>query len=137
MDALTTFVTAMIALSVGAERITEIVKGMIPWLREPPGNDPNADGRRRAALQSIAAVGGGVAAWMIGPDHFLPKLVPTDPTSLQKAFVCALLGLMASGGSALWNHVLDIIGVVKETREVALAAKTTTDGVKPSPNAQT
>ncbi len=138
MEALVTFITAMIALSVGAERVTEIVKGFSSWLqvaKEPPQGAPER--WRRVLLQVIAATAGGVMAFIIGPAHFLPALLSSTPEVHEKVLVAGLLGVVASGGSAFWNHLLDIVGVIKETREKVLADKKAANATLPPMKAPT
>ena len=118
MDELTTFFASMLALSVGVERVVEIVKGMVPFLRDDPrhGTDPagHRTAWRRIILQLLAVVAGAVTAAVVGPDLFIKRL-PTAGTAGIGA--CVLLGLLGSGGSALWNHLLDIVGAIKGVRE--------------------
>jgi len=103
MSDFTSFVTAMIALSVGVERIVEILKGMIGWL----------DGHANVVRFLAFIVGTGVAL-VLGPKTLL-SFLPVDGTGSWAG--AALLGMMASGGSAFWNHILDILGAVKSVRE--------------------
>ena len=73
-------------------------------------------------IHVLAAIVGGGIALAIGPS----SLVTAMPASCNPWLGAALLGLMASGGSAFWNHALDIVGAVKTVREGAAAA--TRDG---------
>lgn len=120
MDHLTTFVAAMVALSAGVERIVEMLKGMFPWLAN------SANPRRPLVLQVLATVAGGSVAAIVGPNQFLWFLDKTN-NSVSLVGSSVLLGLMACGGSAFWNHVLDIVGAIKTTKEsVAKAANPAT-----------
>src|SRR3954452_9073521 len=67
MDNLTTLVTSIIALSVAAERVVEIIKGVFVWL-DKEKEDPRMEARRRASLQALAAaagVGVSLLAWPV------------------------------------------------------------------------
>lgn len=108
---LTTFVTAMVALSIGTERIVEIIKGMISQL---DGHD--------TWIQSVAVAAGAVIALVIGPHELLAVVPAGGFDTAARYWGAALLGLMASGGSAFWNHALDILGAIKDTKEKVAAA---------------
>jgi drug/metabolite transporter (DMT)-like permease len=137
VDGFVSLLTAMVALSVGVERVVEIVKGFSAWLRTDP--DPKVDpgGRkaayRRLTLQSIATVSGATIVAMIGPHLFLPTIIPADADPTQFWASAVLLGLMGSGGSAFWNHALDLIGAAKSAKE---AVKKSLDSAQP-PDAPT
>jgi hypothetical protein len=109
---LTSFVTTMVALSVGTERVVEILKGMISILR---GHD--------TWIRCVAALAGMGIAIAIGP-HSLLDALPDGGFDVPARYLgAAFLGLVASGGSAFWNHALDIIGAVKNVRESLPGAK--------------
>ncbi|MGH7440304.1 MAG: hypothetical protein ACRENE_31815 [Polyangiaceae bacterium] len=122
MDTLVSFLTSMLALSIGVERIVEAAKGMVPWLRSDPDPAGSQAAHRRLALQLLAAVAGAVTAALVGPKHFLPTLTSSNPAGYAAA--SGLLGMMASGGSAFWNHALDIIGAIKNVKEQVAAQGT-------------
>ena len=121
MQTVTAFVSTLVALSLGVERVIEILKGFSAYLRQDP--DPAVDptgrqaARRRAIIQILAALIGTGTAFLIGPDAFLSSLHGMADSAWKKWGLAALLGLMASGGSAFWNHVLDIVDSVKKTKE--------------------
>ena len=123
MNTLTQLLSSMVALSVGVERVVEILKGSSRWLREDP--DPRLDregtisARRHMVLQMLASLSGGVIAYVIGPQNFVASLPEASHGSLLRITSSLLLGLMASGGSALWNHALDIVGAIKKVKEKA------------------
>ena len=127
MDKLTAFLTSMIALSIGVERVVEIIKGLSKRLREDPDPRVDRDGRiaarRRLALQAIAAAVGAVAALTIGPHDFFDSIPESKYSSPVRWLSALLLGLMASGGSAFWNHALDIVGAIKSVKEQIAAPK--------------
>jgi hypothetical protein len=137
MDTLTAFLSAMIALSAAVERVVEIIKGMSRRLREDP--DPRTDpqgkeaARRRLVLQVLAALAGAAAALTIGPQNFL-KTIPTEGYGSPVRWAAAIfIGLMASGGSAFWNHLLDIVGAIKNVKEGLVAAQQAPVASKPVP----
>jgi hypothetical protein len=106
VDEIATALTLVLGVSVAVERVTEILKQMIPLLAKER-SDENAENRRRASLQILSAVVGTVIAWQ---------------GQLQLAghsggVVYLLIGAMSSGGSAFWNHALDAVRASKVTRE--------------------
>jgi hypothetical protein len=117
-DNLTALVTAIIALSVAAERVVEIIKGIVVWLdKEKP--DPKEEARRRASLQALAAVAGvavSLLAW--------PVTQSLLPAGSNRTLTILALGLLASGGSGFWNSILGYVMSVKALKSaVAAAAK--------------
>ena len=125
VDKLTAFFTLMAAMSIATERVVEIIKGIIPSLAATDP-DPNKERRRHMILQVLAAVAGmGVAA--VGHTQVstaLGGLLDTKGdvwsfTNLgEMGLKYGLVGVMASGGSAMWNHALDIVGALKTGQEL-------------------
>lgn len=116
MPDLTPIVTAIIALSVAAERVVEIIKGMIPWLGNEQ-EDAKAEGRRHAALQALAAAAGIFVALLATP--------VTDavvPAGQGHGVTVVAMGLLASGGSGFWNSILGYVGNLKELKKAAADA---------------
>jgi drug/metabolite transporter (DMT)-like permease len=60
---------------------------------------------------------GAAVAFAIGPHSFISAVPDEDYSRPVRWIAALLLGLMASGGSAFWNHALDIIGAVKTVKE--------------------
>lgn len=118
LDWLISVLTLLVALSMSTERIVELVKSTLPWLKE---GDPRAlpENGRRLAVHALAVVAGIGAAFLGAPaipDTLFPK--PIDPRLL------VALGLMASGGSSFWNSALGLAeGIRKERKEIAAAMK--------------
>jgi len=112
MDTLLPLVTLLIALSVAAERLVEIVKGAIPWLNKKK-DDPVTEGWRKAALQGMA-VGAGIITALLAR----PAVVDSIPAVGQSAAGIVALGLLASGGSGFWNTILSYLLQVKEIRKI-------------------
>jgi len=121
VDRLSAFFTLMAAMSIAAERVVEIIKGIVPSLA---ATDPDVkkERRRHMTLQLVAALAGiGVAAAAHNQvnrslDDFLNSSGDAWGMGLM-AVKYVILGVMVSGGSALWNHALDIVGAVKTVQE--------------------
>src|SRR5262249_21143146 len=98
LESLPRIVTLLIALSVAAERAVEILKGLVPWL-DTARPEPISEGRRRAALQGLAAVAGIAVSYLTWP--VVAQLVVTTngpaPPGVHWPTILAL-GLLASGG---------------------------------------
>lgn len=116
MNSLTAFVTLMGAISVAVERVIEILKGMIPWLAKV--RQGNVEGVRRAVMQILAGIVGAVIAYGVQPE--IASTMPALSAEKVGWVGYAVVGLLASGGSGLWNHVLDIVQATKITREAAI-----------------
>ncbi len=121
MDKLSTFFTPMAAMSIAAERVVEIIKGIFPSLAATDP-DANKERRRRMTLQLVAALAGIVVAVAAHDqvnrslDDFLNSSGDAWGMGLM-ALKYFIIGVMVSGGSALWNHALDIVGAVKTVQE--------------------
>jgi hypothetical protein len=112
MDSISTSITMIIAVSLAVERVTEILKQMVPWLATEL-TDEGKERRRRAALQLLAAAIGTLIAF-VGNLKLGSQTGPgTD----------VLVGLMASGGSGFWNHALDAVRALKINTEAAATEK--------------
>ena len=53
IEQLSVIVALLVALSVAAERLVEIIKNMVSFLRDEHKEDPKKEGRRKAALQVL------------------------------------------------------------------------------------
>jgi len=101
------FLLAMVGLSVAAERVTEVVK---QWICPKGGS---------AALVQTIAIGSGVLVTA------LSTLDPLNIThgavfswSNREFWLCWIVtGILVSGGSAFWNHLLDILQATKVKKE--------------------
>ena len=116
MDGIASVIAMVVAVSVAVERVTEILKQVIPGLAQEK-TDAKAENMRKALLQVLAGAVGTVIAWQgnlqLGP-HAGWAVYP-------------LIGAMSSGGSSFWNHVLDAVRATKiqkqaEADEKSLAA---------------
>lgn len=111
MDKLTAWIAFVAALSVATERITEIVKGFVPWLTQDKKGP--LEELRKALIQILAvAIGTLLAALTYGQMQ--------SALNLQGApgWMCFVLGAMASGGSGLWNSALDIVREINRQKQV-------------------
>ena len=121
MDAikLESIVGVLLALSIASERLTEIIKGFVSWLDKPITDDPKHEGIRRSCVQILAVVCGLITAFLAR--NYIPAEVaePADVWSILG------LGLLASGGSGLWNSILTYVTKLKDVKkaEALFAAK--------------
>jgi len=125
----TLFVTQMIGLSVASERVTETVK---QWIN--PSLSHLTPPRYAALIQTIAIFSGIAVVALSGLN---PLNIPQFQAFLWKNpadWLSWLIGgILVSGGSAFWNHILDILQATKVRKEeianlAAAAATTTTAG---------
>lgn len=109
-----TFLATMAALSVAVERVVEILKqmfGTFPIIRLlfTPRRTQRAENFRCACMYLLSATVGGLIA---GFGH-----IDILPNAHRPYFSYALAGLLSSGGSAFWNHALDLIQATKVQKE--------------------
>ena len=127
MDKLSTFFTLMAAMSIAAERVVEIIKGIFPSLAATDP-DANKERRRHMVLQFLAALAGiVVAAAHVQVNSSLGNFMNSDydawslPGMGLMTVKYVIIGVMVSGGSAMWNHALDIVGALKTVEEKKVA----------------
>lgn len=113
LGALTVFITQMIGLSVAAERVTETVKQWIgPWLSKLSKD------RYAALIQTMAMVSGVLVVACSGLNPLnIPQFKAYGWTSPINWLSWLIGGVLVSGGSAFWNHILDILQAVKVRKE--------------------
>jgi hypothetical protein len=104
------YVTLLIALSIASERLVEIIKNAIPWLNQK-NSDSGKEGWRKALLQALAVAAGILTAFLAGPAVGNIVAGPWDTVPGLLA-----LGLLASGGSGLWNSILTYLLKVKDIK---------------------
>jgi hypothetical protein len=112
----------MIGLSVAAERVTETIK---QWASGPLAKLSSP--KQSAAVQFIAIIS---SMFVVGLSHADPLGIATHCTGwlrCRQGWECLLFtGILASGGSAFWNHLLDILKATKvnaeQTTDTKLAA---------------
>jgi hypothetical protein len=125
LNDLSILITLLISLSVATERFVDIVKGMVPWL-EVVKENVREEGRRRAALQVLAAVGGIVVSSLA-----FPVASTILPEGIGRGTTAVALGLLASGGSGFWNSILGYVMSLKTLKSAdALKAKVVADETK-------
>lgn len=118
---LSTTVAALSALSVVTERFVEIIKGLIPPLSQPRGNEKE-ECWRNTALRLLAVIGGYVTVYLAHDQ--LGDAVKTIWDKGAEGQI--LLGLLASGGSGFWNAVLKYVGAIKDLRKTDAAVRSET-----------
>jgi hypothetical protein len=124
---LTTFATAMAALSVAAERVTSTIK---QWFNPKPGSALSFLGSDWFT-QVLAFLSGVLVIWLSGQDPITLIGVGTaqavgGPAAGQGSVSLVHLafgGLLVSGGSATWNHILDILQAAKVQKENTVNSK--------------
>ena len=114
MDAtqVTAVASLLAGLSIASERLVEVIKGFIPSL-DRPAETPVREGKRKAILQLLAA-GAGMATVYMASD-----LVPAEVYDVNRPLEFVTLGLLASGGSGLWNSVLTYASKAKDVKRAA------------------
>ena len=126
MEVLTKFIATMVAVSIAAERMVELIKGWWPnkWLFTTQPNQIE-ESRRCAWLQCLAGLCGLLVAIASKTDVF--KMIGTGWSDQGNSLThylywtgsYVIVGLLASGGSAFWNHALDLIKASKIKQEQA------------------
>ena len=109
MNNLTTLVTLMTAISIAVERVVEIIKGVAPPLSKPWRG--NWELFRFAILHVLAAFAGAAIAY--GAHDQIAAALPMLSFANHVGTGYVVVGLMASGGSAMWNHALHIVQAMK------------------------
>ena len=104
---LSDLIAYVVALSIAAERLVEIVKGVVPFFQKKAETE-EGETWRRVALQLLA-----VGAGMLTAHLAMPAVSELVPAQWQTFPGIVALGLLASGGSSLWNSVLDYASAVK------------------------
>lgn len=131
MDQIIKSLTAMVALSIGVERIVEIVKGAANANQHLTKQGVEPTPGRDAIIQSFAFVVGAVLAGLIGPKHFLPIALGEGVPCVAAVIV---IGAFASGGSGFWNQLLGIVLAVRQVRDETLAeVRKAAASVRPHP----
>ena len=111
---LTTFLTAMVGLSVATERVTDTIKQWI-WGDGTPNPKTKPGG-----VQFIAILSGIFVSVLSGLNPLnVSNFHAYDWKSASTWSVCIVTGILASGGSAFWNHLLDILQAAKVMKEQA------------------
>ncbi len=126
-EILTNFATQMLGLSIAAERVTEYIKQWRNSKAAAPAATLDAAAKHTANFQLVAFLSGVI---VVGLTH-------TDPLEIVSKWgqfhvlsggwqhldhsprVLSILvtGLLVSGGSGVWNHLLDILKASKVSTE--------------------
>ena len=119
MNTLSAFVSAMLAISIAAERLVAILKSIVPWLAKEPTKgsgevDLYADWLRRVIVFLLAFVASWVtAAFLVKPNQFeLWGYVPLPGFQLPAIVV----GVLGTGGSALWSSLVNYSSALKDIK---------------------
>ncbi len=117
MDSIAAFVGVIVAVSIGVERVVELIKGIVPLLSS---TWKRHDGYRIVLVQLLSVVLGAIIAWQMRGQiaNTLPRGLKAEPGMP----LYLLVGLLAGGGSGLWNHVLDIVRATKLQSESKVGA---------------
>jgi hypothetical protein len=116
LNGVSTFVAFVAGISIAVERLVEVIKGAIPVLANPWSAHESL---RRTLLQVLAVVvGAGIASQM---QSQLAGALGSPASGGWGMYL--MVGVMASGGSGLWNHALDIVRAIKVDKELTVANK--------------
>lgn len=127
----TNFVTQMIGLSVATERVTETIK---QWIVSAPSN-VQAAARKSMIVQVVAIASGALVVGMSGLNPMgMPGFEPYRPRLLADWMCWLVTGLLVSGGSAFWNHLLDILKATKVKKEEIASEAAVAQGRPPIPS---
>jgi hypothetical protein len=124
MTTLSSFIVIMLAISLSAERIVEILKGWMSdrWLFRSQA-DPVQEARRCSWIHCLSGVCGGITAAVSHIDLF--RIIGSrwgdhahgPMHTVYWISSCSMAGALSSGGSAFWNHALDILRASKVRQE--------------------
>jgi hypothetical protein len=117
IEYLSAVVSMLVVLSIASERLVEIIKGFVPFLNEEQEENlhedklnPKRERIRKACLQLLAVVSGIVTALLTRE-----AIVGIVPDRFNTTSGIIALGLLASGGSGLWNSIL---GYANEAKKI-------------------
>ena len=110
---LTIIVSFILALSVASERLVEILKGGLgkwwDWWNKKGVTD-NAEAGRHAGIHFLAIVSGIITAFLVY--EFIP-----DNGLISDLPGVVAYGILASGGSGLWNSILTYFLNIKDIKD--------------------
>ena len=110
-------VTHLVALSIGLERVIEILKGVWPYWPFVPTpsktSSVTAERFRCAAIILLSSAIGTGFCWAI-------HLNLLHVAHVRSGYIAA--GLVSSAGAAFWNNILDIMRAAKVEKESAIQA---------------
>jgi protein-S-isoprenylcysteine O-methyltransferase Ste14 len=114
LDNFIAFVAVLVVLSGAAERLVEIIKGLIPFLNQVRV-DPKQEELRKAGVHLLA-----VGCCVITASLAYPQIVEAlgwTATEVPRWVTVAGMGLLAAGGSSLWNSVLGYLVSLKNIKK--------------------
>src|SRR5260370_18354361 len=114
----------MAAMSIAAERVVEIIKGIFPSLAATDP-DANKERRRHMVLQFLAALAGIVVAGAayVQVNSSLGNFLNSDynawslPGMGLMTVKYLIIGVMVSGGAGIWKHAPAQLGALKNVVE--------------------
>ena len=108
MPDLNDYIPTLLALSAASERLVVLIKGRYAWLNDPKTGD--SERWRKFCLRVIAIASGILTAALASPYVF-----PDDSASEKKLWLEIVgLGILAAGGSDLWNSILGSVNGMKD-----------------------
>lgn len=102
------FVSFVLALSIASEKLVEIIKAFFPNLNLKKEGEQQ-ETKRQTWIQFIAIISGLVSAFLVC--YFIEDNGYID--SVGKVFA---FGLLASGGSGVWNSILSYLLHIKDIK---------------------
>lgn len=119
MDKLTAILSFLVTLSLATERITETIKGLpliSTWLASPGPPGTTIEELRKSAIQVLAMIVGTALTYLTRD-----QIAATFGMHFDTFWACLLFGVMASGGSGMWNSALDIVREVNQQKQLVTA----------------
>src|SRR5262245_23436898 len=119
LDGLIAIVSVLIVLSAAAERLVEIIKGFRQSLNQVNA-DPVEEAKRKARIQTLAVVCSLITSFLaFGPIGSALGWTETQLGAVIRAHGLTLfgLGLLAAGGSSLWNSILTYLVGLKDIKQ--------------------
>jgi hypothetical protein len=119
VDKLSAILALLVTLSMGTERVTEVIKGLpvlSAFFSAQWATGSRKEEFRKASVQIIAiAVGTGFA--YAAQSAIASLLGLKGPVQWGMLF---LFGALASGGSGFWNSTLDFVRAAKQAKEAVV-----------------
>lgn len=124
IDFLIAAVSMLVVLSGAAERLVEVIKGFIPSLNRAV-QDPVAEAQRKAWVQALTIVVCLLTAYLTR--DLITEGLGKGATDVDWRLVVTM-GVLAAGGSSLWNSVLTYLVSAKDIKKAeATELKTSVD----------
>jgi hypothetical protein len=119
MESLLTLVALLTILSVASERQVEIVKGFVPFLNNK-NEDADKERWRKVSLQ-LLGIGAGILTVLLTKSAIIGVVPELFPSTTNVWLPILALGLLASGGSGLWNALLTYFLQAKDLKKLSVA----------------